>query len=92
MLERTMAKGVLCMDILRHDLEHGLQDQYLEITTALPPSALLYGLGESTMSTGLALARDGLPRALWTRDSAAAEPDTNSYGAHPFYLDLRPGV
>ena len=29
-----------------------LQDQYLELTTAVPESAALYGLGERTPSNG----------------------------------------
>ncbi|KAK9831002.1 hypothetical protein WJX81_007621 [Elliptochloris bilobata] len=66
------------------------KDQYLELTTSVPPSSSLYGLGEFTSSTGLRLARDGLPRALWTRDQTAASPDINTYGAWPFVMEVRP--
>ena len=64
----------------------------MEITTLVPPSSSLYGLGEFTSSTGLRLTRDGLPRAQWTRDQTAATPDINSYGAWPFVMEVRPGV
>lgn len=36
-----------------------LKDQYLEISTALPPTSNVYGLGESTATTGMVLPRDG---------------------------------
>lgn len=68
-----------------------LQDQYIEISSVIPASATLYGLGENAPSTGLALRRDGIPYALWTRDQAPNVPDVNDYGAHPFILDVRPG-
>ena len=35
------------------------KDQYIEFGTSLPPSARLYGLGESTSTTGMLLPRDG---------------------------------
>jgi len=58
----------------------------------VPAGSSLYGLGEFTSSTGLRLRRDGLPRALWTRDQTAATPDINTYGAWPFVLEVRPGA
>ena len=64
----------------------------MEITTRVPPSSSLYGLGEFTSSTGLRLTRDGLPRAMWTRDQTAATPDINTYGAWPFVMEVRPGA
>jgi hypothetical protein len=36
-----------------------MKDMYLEVSTALPPSARVYGLGESTSTTGMLLPRDG---------------------------------
>ena len=36
-----------------------LKDQYLELSTSLPPTARVYGLGESTATTGMLLPRDG---------------------------------
>lgn len=68
------------------------QDQYLEISTSVPETAALYGLGERTSSTGLILRRDGIPLALWNRDHQAAIPDQNVYGSHPILLDVREGV
>ena len=68
-----------------------LQDQYMEISTSVPETAALYGLGERTSSTGLELRRDGIPLALWNRDHQAALPDQNVYGSHPILMDVREG-
>ena len=68
------------------------QDQYIEVTTAVPRGAAIYGLGERTASTGLALPRDGLPVVLWARDIASFNADTNLYGSHPFVMLLRRGT
>lgn len=69
-----------------------LQDQYLEISSKIPSSTTLYGLGEQASSTGFALRRDGLPYTLWTRDQPPNVPNVNSYGSHPFIMDVRKGV
>ena len=69
-----------------------VQDQYLEASTPVPASAVLFGAGEHISATGLALRRDGAPLTLWTRDCAAADPDQNTYGSWPFVLDVRPGA
>ncbi|GAQ89474.1 Glycoside hydrolase [Klebsormidium nitens] len=64
------------------------KDQYLEISTSLPPSASLYGLGESTRPSGLRL----LPNetyTLWASDISASSRNIPLYGVHPFYTDLR---
>ena len=64
------------------------KDQYLEISTSLPESASLYGIGESTRSAGFKLA----PRSkytLWAEDVASMNPDVNLYGSLPFYMDVR---
>ena len=68
-----------------------LKDQYLEISSALPASSRLYGLGESTSTTGLLLPRDGRPHTLWNHDSPAAYPGVNMYGSWPMLLDVRAG-
>ncbi|CAL5222310.1 g4654 [Coccomyxa viridis] len=65
------------------------KDQYMEISTAIPASATLFGLGEHTSTDGFALRRDGVPYALWTRDQTASTPNVGLYGAHPFYMDVR---
>lgn len=67
------------------------QDQYIEVTSAIPANATLYGLGENAPTSGLVLRRDGIPYALWTRDQAPDVPNVNNYGAHPFIMDVRPG-
>lgn len=58
----------------------------------IPASATLYGLGEHTSTDGIALRRNGVPYALWTRDQAAKNPNVGLYGAHPFYMDVREGA
>lgn len=67
------------------------QDQYIELCTALPASASLYGLGEGTRTNGFALPRNGSVQTLWARDSPAALPLQNTYSAWPFYMDVRAG-
>ena len=64
----------------------------MEISTAIPASATLFGLGEHTSTNGFALRRNGVPYALWTRDQTASIPNVGLYGAHPFYMDVREGV
>jgi alpha-glucosidase (family GH31 glycosyl hydrolase) len=67
------------------------KDQFIELTTAVPADADLYGLGETTLRTGLLLPRDGHIITLWARDMAAAMTDWNLYSAHPFYLQVNKG-
>ena len=69
-----------------------LQDQYLELTSSIPLSATLFGLGEFTTNTGFPLRRDGLPYTLWTRDQPPAVPNINLYGSHPIIMDVRDGT
>ena len=57
---------------------------YIELTTTIPPTSSIYGLGERTSSSStLPLRRDGVPLALWARDSAAADADVNTYASWP---------
>jgi alpha-glucosidase (family GH31 glycosyl hydrolase) len=67
------------------------KDQYLELTTALPADADLYGLGEVSLPTGLLLPRDGTIITMWARDYSSAAVNANLYGAHPFYLQVNKG-
>ena len=69
-----------------------LQDQYIEISTLIPASATLFGLGEHTSTFGIALRRDGVPYALWNRDQPPAVPNVGVYGSYPFYMDVREGA
>ncbi|KAJ7807951.1 glycosyl hydrolases family 31-domain-containing protein, partial [Mycena leptocephala] len=69
------------------------EDQYLQLTSALPLDANVYGLGEVVASTGLR--RDigtnggvGTIQTDWARDSADP-PDQNIYGSHPVYIEHR---
>jgi alpha-glucosidase (family GH31 glycosyl hydrolase) len=67
------------------------KDQFIELSTAVPADADLYGLGETTLRTGLLLPRDGTVMTLWNRDLSPAEPNFNLYGSHPFYLQVNKG-
>ncbi|KAI8969691.1 glycosyl hydrolases family 31-domain-containing protein [Trametes punicea] len=69
------------------------EDQYLQLTSALPLGANIYGLGEVLASSGFR--RDvgtnggvGTVQTMWARDSP--DPlDENIYGSHPMYLEHR---
>ncbi|KAL6969844.1 NAD(P)H-dependent D-xylose reductase (XR) [Sarracenia purpurea var. burkii] len=64
------------------------KDQYLEISTKLPNDASLYGLGENTQPHGIKL-HPGDPYTLYTLDVSAINLNTDLYGSHPVYVDLR---
>ncbi|KAG1334793.1 alpha-xylosidase 1 [Cocos nucifera] len=64
------------------------KDQYLEISTHLPESAALYGLGENTQPGGIRLQPND-PYTLYTTDISAINLNTDLYGSHPVYMDLR---
>jgi alpha-glucosidase (family GH31 glycosyl hydrolase) len=61
-------------------------DQYLEISTQLPNTPIVYGLGEKV--TSLQLSTSGQPITFWARD-APSPPDQNIYGSHPVYFENR---
>jgi hypothetical protein len=67
------------------------KDQFIELTTAVPGDSDLYGLGEASLQQGLLLPRDGTIKTMWARDAAPTEADINTYGAHPFYLQVNKG-
>ncbi|KMT08274.1 hypothetical protein BVRB_6g142010 [Beta vulgaris subsp. vulgaris] len=64
------------------------KDQYLEISTHLPYDASLYGLGENTQPHGIKLYPNE-PYTLYTMDISAINLNTDLYGSHPVYMDLR---
>lgn len=64
------------------------KDQYLEISTRLPETAALYGLGENTQPGGIRL-RPNDPYTLYTTDASAINLNMDLYGSHPVYMDLR---
>lgn len=66
------------------------KDQYLEISTHLPSSATLFGLGESTRPEGLPLLK-GKTYSLWATDIGAMNTNVDLYGAYPYYIDVREG-
>ncbi|KAK9118461.1 hypothetical protein Scep_016554 [Stephania cephalantha] len=64
------------------------KDQYLEISTKLPKEASIYGLGENTQPSGIKLQPND-PYTLYTTDVSAINLNTDLYGSHPVYMDLR---
>ncbi|XP_050888096.1 alpha-xylosidase 1 isoform X3 [Lathyrus oleraceus] len=64
------------------------KDQYLEISTKLPKDASLYGLGENTQPHGMRLHPND-PYTLYTTDISAVNLNSDLYGSHPVYMDLR---
>jgi alpha-glucosidase (family GH31 glycosyl hydrolase) len=68
------------------------KDQYIELSTAVPEDADLYGLGEVTLPSGLRLPRDGHIITLYNRDTPVATPYANLYGSHPFFLQVSKGA
>ncbi|CAN6451643.1 unnamed protein product [Victoria cruziana] len=64
------------------------KDQYLEISTKLPKDSVLYGLGENTQRKGIRI-RPYDPYTLYTTDISAINLNTDLYGDHPYYVELR---
>ncbi|KAJ8445338.1 hypothetical protein Cgig2_010696 [Carnegiea gigantea] len=64
------------------------KDQYLEISTKLPSDASLYGLGENTQPHGIKIYPNE-PYTLYTTDISAINLNTDLYGSHLVYMDLR---
>ncbi|CAF0774737.1 unnamed protein product [Didymodactylos carnosus] len=64
-------------------------DQFLQISNVYPnlndSGHNIYGLGERVESFRL---RVGETYTLWNQDPGGTEPFINSYGSHPFYLQL----
>ncbi|KAF9269738.1 hypothetical protein L218DRAFT_1072524 [Marasmius fiardii PR-910] len=67
------------------------EDQYLQLTSALPTDANIYGLGEFYSESGFRRViskNGGSIQTFWARD--VADPiDENMYGSHPFYMEHR---
>ncbi|KIM86518.1 glycoside hydrolase family 31 protein [Piloderma croceum F 1598] len=69
------------------------EDQYLQLTSALPKGTNIYGLGEVVSSSGFRRAigtngDNGTIQTMWARD--IADPiDQNLYGSHRIYLEHR---
>ncbi|KAJ8595178.1 hypothetical protein M405DRAFT_759499, partial [Rhizopogon salebrosus TDB-379] len=72
------------------------EDQYLQVTSALPYGTNIYGLGEIIASSGFRrdIGTDGGAGTIqthWSRD--IQDPvDENMYGSHPIYLEHRYNV
>jgi Glycosyl hydrolases family 31/N-terminal barrel of NtMGAM and CtMGAM, maltase-glucoamylase/Trefoil (P-type) domain len=63
------------------------KDQYLELSTSVSSTTMLYGAGERA-SDSLHLIRNGMPRVLWNQDKGPTFMEQNSYGSYPFVLAL----
>ncbi|KAI8142898.1 alpha glucosidase [Fennellomyces sp. T-0311] len=65
------------------------EDQYLEITTAVPDDANIYGFGETTLPN---FRRDNVKNVttIYARDAGCPFYE-NVYGHHPFYMEIRDG-
>ncbi|KAI7854312.1 alpha glucosidase [Circinella umbellata] len=65
------------------------EDQYLEITTAVPSDANIYGFGETTLPN---FRRDSIKNVttIFARDAGCPFYE-NVYGHHPFYMEIRDG-
>ncbi|KAK2459580.1 hypothetical protein APHAL10511_008390 [Amanita phalloides] len=64
------------------------ENQYLQLSSALPLDTNIYGLGEVVASSGFRRDVKGTIQTLWNRD--AGDPaDQNIYGSHPIYLEHR---
>lgn len=62
--------------------------QYLQIASALPENANIYGLGEYVSSSGFRRDPSGTVQTFWGRD-AGNPVDQNEYGSHPVYVEHR---
>ncbi|KAI5451157.1 hypothetical protein NCC49_002033 [Naganishia albida] len=62
------------------------EDQYLQLSTAMPKDANVYGLGEWIDPNGFARTTNGSLTTHWARD--AADPvNGNMYGSHNVYMN-----
>ncbi|KAI8142903.1 alpha glucosidase [Fennellomyces sp. T-0311] len=64
------------------------EDQYLELTTAVPDDANIYGVGETTAP----FKRDNIQNVttIFARDAGTPFYE-NIYGSHPYYNEIRNG-
>ncbi|KAI9319952.1 alpha glucosidase [Dichotomocladium elegans] len=64
------------------------EDQYLELSTAVPDDTNLYGIGETTAP--FRRFNEHNSTTIWARDIATPFYE-NIYGAHPYYTEIREG-
>jgi alpha-glucosidase len=65
------------------------ESQYLRMRTSLPEDPYIYGLGED--SDPLRRPTSNYSRTMWNVGDAFLPTDSNLYGSHPIYLEMRDG-
>jgi alpha-glucosidase len=65
------------------------ESQYVYLRTSLPTDPYIYGLGED--SDPFRRPTDNYTRTLWNTGIPFLPTNTNLYGSHPIYLEMREG-
>lgn len=65
------------------------ESQYVNLRTSLPTDPYIYGLGEDADS--FRRATNNYKRTLWNVGDAFLPLNSNLYGSHPVYLEMRHG-
>lgn len=64
-------------------------DKYLQLASAVPDNAHIYGLGDVISTSGFRRDKNGTVQPFWIGDPAGNPVDRNLYGSHCFHLDVR---
>lgn len=66
------------------------ESQYVRLRTSLPDNPNIYGLGED--SDSFRRETNDYTRTLWNAGQAFLPQNTNLYGSHPIYIEMRNGT